>query len=117
MSFLALYAVWLFTCCKGFRAAADRKFKEHQKWMIRSFGITLVAVYARALITSFDFELRPLQRVYASRRNQGDDRTSFCRQCMGREMGQSQIRPGVTELNGAGAGTVRPLSIFFEQII
>lgn len=50
MSFLALSLVWMFTCWKGFRAAITKKFDNHRKWMIRSFGITLVAVSGRVIV-------------------------------------------------------------------
>ncbi|WP_274653893.1 DUF2306 domain-containing protein [Paenibacillus humicola] len=49
-SFLTLDALWLFTTWKGCRAAAGRNFRAHRVWMIRSFGMTLVAVSARALV-------------------------------------------------------------------
>jgi uncharacterized membrane protein len=49
-AFLTLDVLWLFTCWKGYRTAVKKSFKEHRIWMIRSFGITLVAVSARALV-------------------------------------------------------------------
>lgn len=49
-SFLILSLAWLFTCWKGYRTAINRQYEEHRKWMIRSFGITLVAVSARLLV-------------------------------------------------------------------
>jgi hypothetical protein len=49
-AFLALALVWLFTTWKGYRTARRRAFEEHRVWMIRSFGITLVAVGARLLV-------------------------------------------------------------------
>jgi hypothetical protein len=49
-SFLALSLTWLFTCWKGYRSALRKNFTEHRIWMIRSFGITLVAVSGRVLV-------------------------------------------------------------------
>ncbi|KIL39540.1 membrane protein [Gordoniibacillus kamchatkensis] len=49
-SFLALALTWLFTSWKGYRSAVRKRFGEHRKWMIRSFGITLVAVSGRLLV-------------------------------------------------------------------
>jgi hypothetical protein len=49
-SFLALSVTWLFTCWKGYRSALRKNFAEHRIWMIRSFGITLVAVSGRLLV-------------------------------------------------------------------
>lgn len=49
-SFLALTIVWLYTTWKGYRTAVNKNFAEHRKWMIRSFGITLVAVSGRVLM-------------------------------------------------------------------
>ncbi|WP_235886162.1 DUF2306 domain-containing protein [Paenibacillus cymbidii] len=50
LSFLVLALAWLWTCWKGYRAAVRGKYDEHRAWMIRSFGITLVAVSARLLV-------------------------------------------------------------------
>ncbi|QGQ98860.1 DUF2306 domain-containing protein [Paenibacillus psychroresistens] len=50
LAFLALTMVWLVTCWKGYRYAMKGQFKEHRIWMIRSFGITLVAVSARIVV-------------------------------------------------------------------
>ncbi len=49
-AFLALSLTWLFTTWKGYRAAVRTSFDEHRKWMIRSFGVTLVAVSGRILV-------------------------------------------------------------------
>ncbi|MED1801267.1 DUF2306 domain-containing protein [Brevibacillus porteri] len=49
-SFLVLSFAWLFTCWKGYLTAINREFEEHRKWMIRSFGMTLVAISARLLV-------------------------------------------------------------------
>nr|WP_240548376.1 DUF2306 domain-containing protein [Paenibacillus lignilyticus] len=50
VSFLVLTGLWLFTSWKGYRTAVHRRFDEHRKWMIRSYGITLVAVCARLAV-------------------------------------------------------------------
>jgi uncharacterized membrane protein len=50
MSFLVLAILWLLTTWKANRKAVERKFTEHRIWMVRSFGITLVAVSARVLV-------------------------------------------------------------------
>jgi len=49
-SFLALAFLWMFTAWKGYRSAVRKDFEAHRAWMIRSFGFTLVAVSARALV-------------------------------------------------------------------
>ncbi|MGG4454589.1 DUF2306 domain-containing protein [Brevibacillus porteri] len=49
-SFLILSLAWLFTCWKGYRTAINRQYEEHRKWMVRSFGMTLVAISARLLV-------------------------------------------------------------------
>ncbi|TCP29620.1 putative membrane protein DUF2306 [Scopulibacillus darangshiensis] len=50
MAFLTLAILWLFTCWKGYRKAVKRHFNEHRVWMLRSVGLTLVAVSARLLV-------------------------------------------------------------------
>ena len=45
-----LAILWLFTCWKGYRTAVNGQFHAHRIWMMRSFGITLVAVSARVLV-------------------------------------------------------------------
>lgn len=50
MAFFMLNIVWLFTTWKAHYTAIKRRFNEHRKWMIRSFGMTLVAVSARLLV-------------------------------------------------------------------
>ncbi|WP_170848285.1 DUF2306 domain-containing protein [Lentibacillus halodurans] len=50
MAFLALAVLWLFTTWKGYRKAVKKHFKEHRIWMMRGFGITLVAVSARLVV-------------------------------------------------------------------
>ncbi|WP_099159164.1 DUF2306 domain-containing protein [Virgibacillus ndiopensis] len=50
VAFLTLTILWLFTTLKGYRKAVKRSFNEHRKWMIRSFGVTLVAVSGRIVV-------------------------------------------------------------------
>lgn len=50
ISFLVLSILWIFTCLKGVRNAVNKNFEEHRKWMIRSFGVTLVAVSGRLVV-------------------------------------------------------------------
>ncbi|WP_257346805.1 DUF2306 domain-containing protein [Pseudalkalibacillus decolorationis] len=50
LSVLTLAVLWLFTTWKGYRKAVKKRFNEHRIWMIRSFGITLVAVSASLLV-------------------------------------------------------------------
>lgn len=50
LGFFLLTLVWLVTTWKGYRSVVQRRFNEHRVWMIRSFGITLVAVSARLLV-------------------------------------------------------------------
>jgi uncharacterized membrane protein len=50
VAFLVLAILWLFTCWKGYRTAVKGHLNAHRIWMIRSFGITLVAVSARILV-------------------------------------------------------------------
>jgi uncharacterized membrane protein len=49
-SFLVLSLIWLFTSWKGYRTAVRKQFADHRKWMIRSFGVTLVAVSGRIVV-------------------------------------------------------------------
>jgi uncharacterized membrane protein len=50
LAFLTLTIVWLVTCWNGYHSAVKRRFNQHRIWMIRSFGVTLVAVSARLLV-------------------------------------------------------------------
>jgi hypothetical protein len=50
LAFLSLAIVWLITTWNGYRSAVKRRFNQHRIWMIRSFGVTLVAVSARLLV-------------------------------------------------------------------
>lgn len=49
-SFITLTVIWLFTSWKGYSTARQRNFSDHRKWMIRSFGVTLVAVSGRLIV-------------------------------------------------------------------
>ncbi|HET7578982.1 MAG TPA: DUF2306 domain-containing protein [Bacillales bacterium] len=50
LAFFVLAVLWILTTWKAYRKAVNRNFSEHRIWMIRSFGITLVAVSARMLV-------------------------------------------------------------------
>ncbi|WP_134687385.1 DUF2306 domain-containing protein [Brevibacillus migulae] len=50
IAFLVLALFWLYTCWKGYRTAVKKEYEEHRKWMIRSFGFTLVAVSGRLVV-------------------------------------------------------------------
>lgn len=50
ISFLVLTILWLFTTWKGIDSARKENFVEHRKWLIRSFGITLVAITGRIVV-------------------------------------------------------------------
>lgn len=50
ISFLVLSLLWVFTCWKGYRAAVKGNFDDHRKWMIRNFGVTLIAVSGRLVM-------------------------------------------------------------------
>ncbi|WP_271750682.1 DUF2306 domain-containing protein [Cohnella sp. JJ-181] len=45
--FLMLSGVWLYASWQGYRHARAGAYEAHRRWMIRSFGITLVAVSGR----------------------------------------------------------------------
>jgi len=53
-----LAAGWIFTTARAWRSATRRRFAEHERWMIRSFALTLAAVTLR-LYLPFAF-LSPL---------------------------------------------------------
>lgn len=53
-----LAAAWIFTTGRAWRLATQRRFAEHERWMIRSFALTLAAVTLR-LYLPFAF-LSPL---------------------------------------------------------
>jgi hypothetical protein len=50
LAFFTLTIVWLVTCWNGNLSAVKRRFNQHRIWMLRSFGVTLVAVSARLLV-------------------------------------------------------------------
>jgi uncharacterized membrane protein YozB (DUF420 family) len=45
--FGALAVLWIVTTLMGWRAAVERRFTEHRRWMIRSWALTLAAVTLR----------------------------------------------------------------------
>ena len=60
-SFILLSILWWLTTFKGLQSAMQRKFKLHQKWMIRSYALTLSAITLRLgqvlLGTLFDLDV------------------------------------------------------------
>lgn len=42
-----LAVAWIFTTVRAWRSAGQRRFAEHERWMIRSFALTLAAVTLR----------------------------------------------------------------------
>ncbi|MFC3800233.1 DUF2306 domain-containing protein [Cohnella sp. GCM10012308] len=50
VGFLALSAIWLYSTWRGYLSARSGSFAAHRIWMIRSFGITLVAVSGRIAV-------------------------------------------------------------------
>lgn len=50
VSFLVLSLIWLFTYWKGYRTAVRKQLEKHRIWMIRNFGVTLVAVSGRLVV-------------------------------------------------------------------
>ena len=47
LSFVILGSLWWFSTFKAFQLARSKKFKEHKKWMWRSFALTLSAITLR----------------------------------------------------------------------
>ncbi len=47
VGFGMLAVLWLFTTCQAWRLAVARRFIDHERWMIRSFALTLAAVTLR----------------------------------------------------------------------
>jgi uncharacterized membrane protein len=45
--FLVLGVLWVLTTLLGWKAAVQRRYVEHERWMIRSFALTLAAVTLR----------------------------------------------------------------------
>lgn len=50
--FGALAVLWLATTLLGWRAAVQRRFEAHRRWMIRSWALTLAAVTLRIYLPS-----------------------------------------------------------------
>jgi len=49
-AFLVLGVLWVLTTSLGWRAARQRRFVDHERWMIRSFALTFAAVTLRAYL-------------------------------------------------------------------
>lgn len=43
----ALDAMWIVTAIAGYRAARNRRYADHRRWMIRNFGVTLASLASR----------------------------------------------------------------------
>ncbi|MGO0062535.1 DUF2306 domain-containing protein [Brevibacillus fluminis] len=50
MAFVTLSALWLLTAWRGYRTIRQGDVAGHRVWMMRSYGITLVAVTARLAV-------------------------------------------------------------------
>ncbi|GAA4922849.1 putative membrane protein DUF2306 [Stackebrandtia albiflava] len=50
VSNIMLALLWLGTTAAGFRAARRRRFREHRRWMVRSFALTMSIVLNRVLM-------------------------------------------------------------------
>lgn len=48
--FLALGAAWITTTSLGLKAAINRKFEGHRRWMIRSYAVTAAAITLRIML-------------------------------------------------------------------
>lgn len=47
ISFVILGCLWWFSTFKAYQSARQKKFKEHQQWMWRSFALTISAITLR----------------------------------------------------------------------
>lgn len=47
ISFVILGCLWWFSTLKAYRLARQKKFKQHQQWMWRSFALTISAITLR----------------------------------------------------------------------
>jgi hypothetical protein len=45
--FATLALIWIYVNAQGWRAALDRRFVDHRRWMLRSFSLTFAAVTLR----------------------------------------------------------------------
>ncbi|ADD40563.1 DUF2306 domain-containing protein [Stackebrandtia nassauensis] len=51
--------LWLGATIAGFRAARARRFREHRRWMVRSFALTTSIVVSRIWLVAVDAALKP----------------------------------------------------------
>jgi hypothetical protein len=66
--FGSLAVVWIAVNLLGWRAALDRRFEDHRRWMIRSWALTLAAVTLRLylpLVGVLDLPFLPWYRAIA----------------------------------------------------
>ncbi|WP_051271939.1 DUF2306 domain-containing protein [Shimazuella kribbensis] len=47
IGFIFLNILWLYSAWKAYHTIRNKKIQEHREWMIRNYGLTLVAVSAR----------------------------------------------------------------------
>jgi hypothetical protein len=47
LGFALLDVAWFTTAAAGYRAARARRYRDHERWMIRAFGLTFAAVTLR----------------------------------------------------------------------
>lgn len=50
VGFALLAPTWIFVNIQGWRAAIDRRFQDHRRWMFRSFSLTFAAVTLRLYV-------------------------------------------------------------------
>lgn len=50
IGYFMLDVLWAWTAWLAYRAARERRFREHQAWMIRNFALTYAAVTLRAAL-------------------------------------------------------------------
>ena len=55
ISFILLSLIWWYTTYRGTKEAMAKNFKAHQKWMIRSYALTLSAVTLRIMQLSLGY--------------------------------------------------------------
>lgn len=68
LGFGLLGVIWIGVNIAGWRAAVQRRFDAHRRWMIRSWALTLAAVTLRIylpMVMIFDLPLEPWYRAIA----------------------------------------------------
>jgi hypothetical protein len=62
---IMLDVLWLGTAIAGFRAARQRRFADHRRWMIRNYGLTFAAIATRFWIPVMVLAILPEPASYA----------------------------------------------------